>query len=325
MLYGQIPGIEKPVSRLIQGTAEFYLWDRDRVFDLLDGVYALGGNTFDTAHSYRQGKVERIVGRWLSERGERERVVIISKCAHPNADRNRVTPFDITSDLYDSLARLQVDYIDLYLLHRDDFAVPVGPIIEVLNEHQAAGRIHAFGASNWRHERLEAAGEYAEAHGLVPFAASSPQFSLAEPVAAPWPGCVSISGRPALSARTWYEQNQLPLLTWSSMASGFFSGRFNRTNLNSFSEELDKVCIQTYCSEANFERLERAAELAASKGVTPAHIALAYVANQPLNIFAIVGNRYADEFAANAAGIELELTAEEMGWLDLSWDEENNN
>ena len=55
-------------------------------------------------------------------------MVIISKGAHHNQDRKRLTPFDITSDLYDSLARLKTDYIDIYLLHRDNPEVPVGPI-----------------------------------------------------------------------------------------------------------------------------------------------------------------------------------------------------
>ncbi len=65
--------------------------------------------------------------------------VHIGKGAQHNRDRRRVTPFDITSNLYDSLARFRTDYIDLYLLHRDDPNVPVGPIVETLNEHYEAG------------------------------------------------------------------------------------------------------------------------------------------------------------------------------------------
>ena len=81
--------------------------------------------------------------------GDRDQIVILTKGAHFNQDRNRVTPFDITSDLFDSLVRLRTDSIDLYLLHRDDPTVPVGPIVEVLNEHKEAGRICAIGGSNW--------------------------------------------------------------------------------------------------------------------------------------------------------------------------------
>jgi aryl-alcohol dehydrogenase-like predicted oxidoreductase len=319
MLYGEIPGINKPVARLIQGTSEFQLWRPQRVLSLLDAVYEHGGNTFDTAHSYGDGKVERLLGQWLKAHGRRDEIVIITKGAHPSVDRSRVTPYDITSDLYDSLARLQVDYIDLYLLHRDDPAVPVEPLLETLNEHHAAGRIRAFGASNWHQQRIQAANAYAQTQGLTPFVASSPQLSLAEPVKEPWPGCVMISGRLDLQARAWYRETQIPLIAWSSMASGFFSGRFTPDNLAEFTAELDRVCVETYCSEENFERLARAAELAATKMLTPAQIALAYVIHQPENIFAIVGSRTAKEFADNLAAIETPLTPSELAWLDLSY------
>ena len=106
-----------------------------------------GGTVHDpTVGHAGLGKAERMLGRWINERGVREQVVIITKGAHYNEDRKRVTPFDITSDLHDSLARLKTDYIDLYILHRDDPDVPVGPIVEILNQHQQAGLISALAA-----------------------------------------------------------------------------------------------------------------------------------------------------------------------------------
>ena len=182
MEYGHVQGVDKPVSRLVQGTMMLSSRELEQSFALLDAVYALGCNTFDTAHVYGGGDCERTMGQWVNERKLREKVVIIGKGAHHNQDRKRVTPFDITSDIHDSLARFKFSYIDLYLLHRDDPTVPVGPIVEALNEHKRAGRIRAFGGSNWTHERIREANEYATAHGLTPFAASSPNFSLAEQV-----------------------------------------------------------------------------------------------------------------------------------------------
>ena len=161
MNYGQIAGVDKPVARLILGTSITSFSDYEHSAQLLDEVFERGGTTIDTAHVYGDGVAERNIGRWLAERGNREQVAIISKGAHHNDDRKRVTPFDITSDLHDSLARLQTDFIDIYILHRDDEAVAVGPIVEVLNEHQRAGKIGAFGGSNWSHERLQAANDYA--------------------------------------------------------------------------------------------------------------------------------------------------------------------
>jgi aryl-alcohol dehydrogenase-like predicted oxidoreductase len=321
MQYGTISGVDKPISRLVQGTVRISSDQLERGFALLDEVYALGCNAFDTAHVYGGGDCERVLGRWIEERGLRDDVVIITKGAHHNADRKRVTPFDITSDLYDSLARLKVDAIDLYLLHRDDPTVPVGPIVEMLNEHREAGQICAFGGSNWTYERVQRANAYAEAHGLTPFAVSSPQFSLAEMVQAPWEGCVSIGGPSGQAARAWYRMTHMPLFTWSSLAGGFFSGRFSRGNLASFEEYLDRLCVSSYCYEDNFRRFERAIALAEAKGLTLPQVALAYVMGQPLNIFALVGCQTGAEFAANVAAMEVKLTPAEIAWLDLRREE----
>ena len=317
MDYGTVPGITKPVSRLVQGTVMVNSAEWEASAALLDGVFELGGTAFDTAHVYRGGDNERTVGRWIRERGLRERIVLIGKGAHHSPDRRRVTPFDITADLYDSLARFQTGYIDLYLLHRDDPSVPVGPIVETLNEHHAAGRIHAFGGSNWTHTRVAEANEYAYAHNLVPFVASSPNFSLAEQVREPWAGCISISGPGGEAARQWYAEQGLALFTWSSLAGGFFSGRFRRDNLAQFTEGLDKTCVDSYAYEQNFQRLDRVAQLAGEKGLSVPQVALAYVLSQPLNIFALVGCATPDEFRANAEAAAVRLTPKEMAWLDL--------
>jgi aryl-alcohol dehydrogenase-like predicted oxidoreductase len=320
MKYGLVPGVGKPISRLVQGTVMITSAELDRSFALLDDVHASGCNTFDTAHFYGGGDCETTLGKWVHERGLRDHVVIIGKAAHPNptVPRRRVTPFDITADLHDSLARMQFDYIDLYFLHRDDPTAPVGTLVEVLNEHQQAGRIHAFGGSNWSHERIEEANEYAAAHGLTPFVASSPNFSLAEQINEPWPDCLSISGPAGAAARAWYRARNMPLFTWSSLAGGFFSGRFSRDNLDSFTNDIDKVCVHAYGYEGNFSRLDRAMALAEEKGLTLPQIALAYVMSQDLNIFAIVGCQSGAEFADNAAASELQLSAEELTWLELS-------
>ena len=318
MRYGEVQGIGKPVSRLVQGTVMLSEADLAGSFALLDAVWEAGGTAFDTAHSYGAGEKERVLGRWLAERGVRDRAVILDKGAHPEAGRDRrVTPEDITADLHESLERLQTDYIDLYVLHRDDPEVPVGPIVETLNEHHRAGRIRAFGGSNWAYGRVREANEYAEERGLVPFTVSSPNFSLAEQVRPPWTGCLSVSGPQGEAARRWYREQGIPLFTWSSLAGGFFTGRFSRTNLDSFRTPLDLVCIEAYCYEQNFRRLDRARELAEARSVTIPQIALAYVLHQPDDIFALVGCVNGEEFRQNAAALDLALTPQEVAWLDL--------
>ncbi len=318
MEYGTIAGVQKPVARLIQGTTMLSMARQAACFDLLDGIFALGGTAFDTAHGYgTSGDSERTLGAWIAARGNREQVVIITKGAHPYDGRKRVTPADITSDLHESLDRLQTDTIDLYLLHRDDPAVPVEPIVDILNEHLRAGKIQAFGGSNWSHERLHAANEYAAKNDLTPFAVSSPHFSLAEQQVEPWEGCITIAGAAHQAARDWYLAQKMPLLTWSSLAGGFFSGRFTRANLDTFTEYFDKICAMTYGNEANFQRLERAQALAQHKHLSAPQIALAYVMSQPFDIYALTGCHTPAEFAENAAVLSLRLTSAELEQLML--------
>jgi len=223
MKYGKLQYVEKPVSRLLFGTAipELFAAMRsvhgdepdfvkklDKAFELLDGAYAMGIQTFDCANHYG----EEPLGEWMKDRGLSDKVTVLTKGAHHNAWRKRVTDFDILSDAHDSLRKLHRDHIEIYVLHRDDPEVPVGPIVEALNRLHREGKIGAFGASNWTHQRIIEANNYAREHSLVPFTVSSPNFGLADQVADPWGGgCVSISGPSNREARAWYAQENMPV------------------------------------------------------------------------------------------------------------------
>lgn len=318
MKYGKIKGSDKGVSRIVLGTMIVNTTDLKNSMDLLDAAVELGCTTLDTAHIYGYGESERGIGKWFAERGNREDIFLISKAAHPNQDRVRVTPCDITSDLHDSLTRLNTDYIDLYFLHRDDPMLPVGPIVEVLNEHFKAGKIRAFGGSNWTHKRIQEANNYAEQNGLVPFVASSPNFGLAEQVEDPWGyGCVTISGPQNKAAREWYKRTQMPIFAYSSLARGLFSGRISRENYEEIKDTIDSACKRAYCHEPNFKRLDRVTTLAIEKGLSIPQIAMAYILNQPLNVYAIVGAANRNELESVSNIIDVELTEKEMAWLNL--------
>ena len=307
MKYGTIAGVNKPVSRLIQGLVMISTDDPEGSMALLDGIYEQGCTTFDTALVYAGGKSETMLGRWIASRGVRDKVVILDKGAHHTAQRQRVTPEDINADVATALERLGTDYVDLFLLHRDDPAVPVGPIIEVLNEHQRAGRVRAFGGSNWTASRVAEAHEYAAARGLTPFAASSPNHSLALPADVPWDNCVSISGPAGEADRAWYARTKLPVLFWSSLAGGFFSGRFSRAAVAASEDYFDKLVVKCYCTDENFDRLEWAGRVADEMGLTIPQMALAWVLSQPMNVFPLVGCRTPAEFAANVQALDLKL------------------
>lgn len=317
MTYGRVNGVGKPVARIVHGTTMLTTDALEQGMDLLDGVFAAGGTTFDSAWNYGGGDCERVLGAWMERRGNREQVVILTKGCHPNQDRVRVTPADLTSDLMDSLARLRTDYVDLYLLHRDDPSLPVDAIVATMAEHHAAGRIHAYGGSNWSVPRIEEANAYAARAGLPAFAASSPNYSLAVQLRAPWAGCLSIGGPEAAGDRDWYRRTQLPLFSWSSLAGGFFSGRFGRDKPRPDSGR-EVLSADTYCSEGNFDRLEAAQAIGRAHGVSAARVALAYIMQTGLDVYPIAASATPDEFADNAAALDLELGVEEIARLQAA-------
>lgn len=322
MKYSQIDGVEKPVARLLQGTVMLGTDSRDDDFRLLDALMENGFTTFDCAHNYGGGDCEKALGDWISSRGIRDDVVILTKGAHPYEGKpKRVAPKYIRSDLEESLERLKTDHVELYLLHRDDRDYPVGELVDVLDEYKSKGRIGVYGGSNWRADRVAAANQYAAHNGKTPFTVSSPQFSVAEMLKEPWPGCISVSGAQGESDRDWYDANEISLFTWSSLAGGFMTGKFTRDNLDSFTNYWDTNPIGAYAYESNFQRLDRVLGLAADKGVTPTQISVAYVLSNNPRYHAIVANWEVEQIPENAAAADIELSAEEIAWLQLKTQE----
>ena len=322
MEYGRIPGIDKPVSRVAQGIVPIGGMEPEDGMAMLDAVHEMGCNLIDTSSIYGGGKCDRILGRWVRERGVADKVVVLAKCAHHNQDRQRVTPFDISADLHDTLARMQTEHVDLLVLHRDDPSVPVGPIVDRLNELKAQGKIDAFGGSNWSHERIAEANAYAADNALTGFAVSSPNLTLAEMVVEPWGNCIGIGGEAGADARAWYAAHDVAVVPWSSLAAGFFSGRYTPDELRAIEspQESKELPVRCYTCESNIRRLERVAEIAAERGLSVPQIALAYVLNLPANVFPLVGCDTPEQFAANAAAVEVTLTPEELAYLDLQSD-----
>lgn len=303
MVYGKVDGLDKEVSRVVLGSM---VMDHTRLpfsFSLLDYFVENGGNCIDTAYVYGGGSCEKAVGEWFTHRQNRDQIVLIGK----GGCTTSVTPDMITRELMQSLDRLQTDHLDIYFMHRDNVNIPVGEFVECLNEHKRAGRIKVFGGSNWTTARLAEANAYAAAHGLTGFAASSPNFSLAQWNEAPWEDCLAASD-PA--SRAWYEKSGVALFAWSSQASGLFSGRFKADDPNA-----DPFVKRVWFNDANFQRLARAQELAARKGVEATQVALAYVLAQPLNIYALIGPRTVEETRTSLMALDVKLTQDELRWL----------
>jgi aryl-alcohol dehydrogenase-like predicted oxidoreductase len=322
MEYTTFPGIDRKVSRFIIGTASIMLKDdNSQDFDRLDAALELGINVLDTALSYGRDTTEVALGKYFKERGRRKDFVLITKGCHPNFYRKRVTPYDLESDLNDSLAKLGTDYIDLYLLHRDDPEVPVGPLMETLDRYRREGKILAYGVSNWTTARIEEANQYAKEHNLAPIVVSSPNYSLAQQYREPWaPGCITISGPENESERAWYKKTQMPVLAYSSMARGLFSGRITRELFEKDPGSIDEVCANAYCGPENFTRLERCTELAKEKGCTIPQVAMAFILNSGMNVFPIIGAENREEMLSSIGALDVKLTQAEVDWLDLKRD-----
>lgn len=285
--------LELPLSRLALGTLGFSLRTRDRDYALFDAWLEAGGTVIDTAHVYEDGDAERVLGRWLADRpGARERIVLVTKGAHPDGDRRRVTPDDIAADLRDSMERLGGP-VDLYLLHRDDPDVEVGEIVDALDAHRRAGEIRAFGVSNWTLPRIEEANAYAAERGVAGIACNSPHLSLAVQNEPPWPGCLSATDA---ESRAWHARTGLPLLAWSAQGGGFFAGAPSRV----------------YDNAANRERRARAEQLGDANAV-----ALAWVLAQPFPTVAIIGPHSLEHLHASLEALAVELSADEIRWLNL--------
>lgn len=302
MKYGQIKGLEKPVSRLVMGVDNQTGWPHASV--MFDDFFEQGGNCFDSAYIYGGGLCETMLGHWIKNRNIREQVVILDKGAHtPHCN-----PEALRNQLSESLERLQTDYVDIYMLHRDNPEIPVGEFIAALNEQKNAGRMRIFGASNWSVERFAEANAWAAAHNMAGFSAMSNNFSLARMVDPVWAGCISASDT---QSRTWLTAEQLPLFPWSSQARGFFTGRA-RTDDHS-----DQELVRCWYSEDNFQRLARVNELAKKRGVLPITVALAYVLCQPFPTFPLIGPRLLSETRTSLPALTIELTVDELRWLNL--------
>lgn len=314
MIYGKIKGISKPVSRLILGTAVGRMqWGKasDEVFD---AALKAGVNAIDTARCYMQS--EKVIGDWLARSGKREEVVLITKGGNDGMfGKKRLDEKSVRADLDRSLSELKTDYVDLYLLHRDDESRSVGEIVELLSSLRAEGKIRAYGVSNWRYERIGEAEEYAYVHGLPPVSASQPQFSLAVAEQEPWPGCRSLTGKNKKKERTWYAANQLAVLAYSPLGRGFFSGKFTSKDRQNLRKAMDGAARRAFVSERNFEILRRAEEVADQLGVSVAAVALGWILKQDLNSFLLVGCGTASSVMRNLAATEIFLSEEQLAYL----------
>ncbi|MBD8702628.1 aldo/keto reductase [Frigoribacterium sp. CFBP9039] len=252
-------------------------------FEVLDVFVGDGGRIIDTADVYSAwlpgnvgGESETIIGRWIARPGNRERVVLSTKCGqHPEAPGLTRTSIRMAVDA--SLRRLRTDYIDYYFTHFDDDETPLDETVGALSELVDEGKIRHPAASNYTGARLRQALAIADRDGLHPFAAVQAAYNLVR--------------------RADYESDVQPLvdhfglavLPHSSLASGFLTGKYRGDAGRGDSPRGNRAL--SYVTPQNLAIVEVLADIAERQRVVPGAVAIAWLATRQNVIGALASAR----------------------------------
>lgn len=307
MLTGKFKTVDgfQPMSRIVMGSYTLgSVVPEKESFELIDRYFEAGGRTLDTARSYNgdwhngDSKAERTIGRWLRNNGVRKDITLVTKGAYPelrDMHKSRLSPDCIRYDINTSLAVMDVDYVDLYFLHRDDESIPVGEIVDAASEVVTDGLVRAIGVSNWTTKRIAEANEYAAKHGKVPFTSSQLLWNMAHISEGMYDDDTIVNMTP--EAHQWYQENDFHVMAFTSQAVGFFSKYPN----------IDKLSPRgrVYATATNLARAERVQKICKELGCSPAALCIAYIANNAVDGYAVVG-------CSNLRQLEDTLTASDL-------------
>ena len=279
---------------------------------IMDKCNELGLYIFDTARLY--GKSEKVLGEYIRNHGPREKYFVISKGCHPYL-WSRLNPRCLVKDLETSLKTLDIGYIDLYLLHRDDKRADLKAIIKILDKYQKAGKIKSYGVSNWTKDRMIEFNRTAKELGCEPISGVSNNFTLIPWVQDPWgggDGCVSITSKK--EEIDFMIENDLPLYSYSPLGRGFLSGR-GKANIN-IGNYLDNASKRAYLSIDNLNRLAKIERIAAKLDLSVPQLTLAYLANHKMNVIPVVATTSVERLMENFASVQIKLDNDIMHDLE---------
>ena len=286
-------------------------WTADKAasFAILDAFLDAGYNAIDTADVYNRyapglkgGESETLIGKWMRDRGVRDRVVIITKGGLPMGEGLQGLGRDYLPKACDaSLQRLQTDYIDVYMSHFPDPATPVAETLETYALLIDAGKIRHAACSNYNAVQLAeavAAGRTARAR----YVAVEPQYNLA--------------------ARGQYEgelealcvREGLGVIPYFALAAGFLTGKYR-----SKADVIGKArqgTVQAFLTERNFALLRSLDRVAARHGATPSQTAIAWLMARPSVTAPIASATSLAQLSEILRSAELELTSEDFADLE---------
>lgn len=253
-------------------------WTADEAtsFDILDTYLEGGGNFVDTADVYSRwvpghkgGESETILGRWIKDRHNRDKVIIATKLGSPMGENARgLSRRYIMEAVEASLSRLQTDYIDLYQAHNDDQDTPFEETLDAFDELVRQGKVRAIGASNISAARLEEALSVSKQHNFARYESIQPPYSLV--------------------SRTTYEgtleevalREEVGVITYSSLASGFLTGKY-RAGADLPSSPRAQGIKTKYMNEHGYTILNELDRIASKYNATPTQVALAWIITRP--------------------------------------------
>ncbi|GAB2581327.1 NADP-dependent aryl-alcohol dehydrogenase [Paractinoplanes abujensis] len=282
--------------------------DESASHQVLDAFVAAGGNFVDTADGYSAwvpgnsgGESETIIGNWFAARGGRDRVVLATKVSqHPQFRGLAAATVAAAADA--SLTRLRTDYIDLYYAHYDDADTPLEETAGAFDALVKAGKVRAIGVSNYSAERIREWFEVARRNGFTLPVAVQPHYNLVE--------------------RTAYERDIAPVaeaeglavLPYYALASGFLTGKY-RTEADLASGPRGGGA-QKYLTEDGLAVIKVLTDVAATHGVEPATVALAWLRTRKNVAAPIASARTTEQLPALIASATLDLAADEIAALD---------
>jgi aryl-alcohol dehydrogenase-like predicted oxidoreductase len=300
-----ITGTDLDVFGLSLGTNVFgWTAGEAETFAVLDRYLEAGGNFLDTADVYSAwapgnegGESETLIGRWMADRGVRDRVVVATKVGMKQGLDN-LRPDTIRAGVEASLRRLRVDAIDLLYAHQDDPDTPLEETLGAFDALVREGKVRYLAASNYDAARLGEALDVSEREGLARYVALQPKYNLLERDA---------EGE----LMDLCAERDVAVVPYYGLARGFLTGKYRPGGpaVDSPRAGSAERYLQDPAAVATLERLDAIAE---AHDTTPAAVALAWVRQQPAVVAPIASARNVEQLEQILPGATLQLTGDEL-------------
>jgi aryl-alcohol dehydrogenase-like predicted oxidoreductase len=279
--------------------------DEEQSRPFIKRALELGINFFDTANTYSDGTSEEIVGRALGDFARREEVVIATKVFYPMREGPNARGLSrkaIMTEIDASLRRLGTDYVDLYQIHRWDKHTPIEETLAALHDVIKAGKARYIGASSMFAWQFSQAQYLARLNGWTPFASMQNHYNLLyrEEEREMMPLCAA---------------EGVGVIPWSPLARGRLTRAWGETTNRSEADEFGKT-LYVAAEDSDRKTVARVGEIAVQRGVPPAQVALAWIAQKPFVTAPIVGASKSHHLDDAVAALSLNLTTEEIAALE---------